>query len=416
MEALVLILGEMVFALLAPLVAVVVDFIGAILASVLSFFPSRRSEPRGSDGLTQKLLIALVVIGVALLGALFVANKFYFAESIRVVLGTLERRAGIETECSEISGSVFSGRLTLGDCTIGRTNHTNSDFQLELDALDFDLRLRSLLGTAEVETAHISGLRGSVNRHKVQDDSPEASVEKPRRAFVIQDLKVEDVAIELTVFNKDGGSFDLPVKVTSATSSPLRSRLALFDILFRSDANGVIAGAEFEIETRGDSKGRQTIWRATDLPVADFGAMTGGVLSWFQHGIVNVYVEDHWRRDGQLEIDMDWKLDFREIEVKAPDTAGAITRFATAPILDYVNSQGSEFPFEFQMVINESQFEYQSSLAAAGLWSAVGESVNSILARVGIEPATSASETGEKLKEEAKSVLDRLRKPTGEDD
>ena len=68
------------------------------------------------------------------------------------------------------------------------------------------------------------------------------------------------------------------------------------------------------------------------------------------------------------------------------------------------------------MAIDEDQFEYKSSLAAAGLWSAVGESVNNVLARFGIEVSTSASETGEKLKEEAKSVLDRLRKPTEESD
>ena len=89
---------------------------------------------------------------------------------------------------------------------------------------------------------------------------------------------------------------------------------------------------------------------------------------------------------------------------------------ATGPIVDYVNSHDGDFPFEFQMVINESQFEYKSSLAAAGLWTAVGEAVNNILSGLGIDVGKSAAETGEKLKEEAKSVLDRLRKPKDEDE
>ena len=59
---------------------------------------------------------------------------------------------------------------------------------------------------------------------------------------------------------------------------------------------------------------------------------------------------------------------------------------------------------------NESQFEFKSSLAAAGLWSAVGESVNKTLGSFGIN-LKNAAETGNAIKEGAKSVLDRLRKP-----
>lgn len=416
MEALLLIFGEMIFALLAPLVAVVVDLIAAILASLFSFLPSGRRESRRISGLARKILIVLLAIAVIIVGVLFVVNKFYFTESVRMVFGALEGRAGIETECAEIGGSVFSGRITLSECTIDRTGHAKSDFQLELDSVDFDLQLSSLFGTAVVQTAHVSGLRGSVSRKPAQEDIEDDVAEKPRRAFVVQDLRIEDVAIRLSGFNKDGGEFELPIHVTSATSSPLRSRLALFDVLFRSNASGDFAGAEFEIETGGDSEGRQTFWRATDVPVADLGAVAGGVLSWFHDGVVDVYVEDKWRRDGQLEIDMDWRLGFRDVEVRAPTTAGVLTKFATGPIVDYVNGHEGNFPFEFQMVINESQFEYKSSLAAAGLWTAVGESINGLLAGFGINVGNSASETGEKLKDQAKSVLDRLRKPKDNDE
>jgi len=416
MEALVLIFGEMIFALLAPLVAVVVDLIGVILASIFSFLPSRRREPRPSSGTARKILIVFLAIAAVILVALFVVNKLYFAESVRMVFGALERRADIETECSGINGSVFSGRIALRKCTIDRTDHPGSDFQLKLDSVDFDVQLTSLFGTAEVQTAHISGLRGSVTRHQTRENVDDDTIEKPRRAFVIQDLKIEDVAVSLSGVNKDGGKFELPVHLSSATSAPLRSRLALFDVLFRSNAAGEIAGAEFEIETGGDSEGRQTIWRASDVPIANFGAMVGGALSWFHDGVVDVYVEDNWRRDGQLEIDMDWNLRFRNVEVRAPNSSGVVARLATGPIVDYVNSHDGEFPFEFQMVINERQFEYKSSLAAAGLWTAVGESINNVLAGFGIDAGGSASSTGEKLKEEAKSVLDRLRRPKDEDE
>lgn len=376
--------------------------------------PDGKVEKRANSGTAKKVMVALLVFAAVIFSALVVVNRFYFEDSVRMVFGTLERRTGIETECSDISGSVFSGRIKLGDCTIARTGHSSSDFQLELDSIDLDLRLSSLLGTADVQTAYVAGLRGLVQRHESQGVTDDA-VEKPRRSFVIQYLRIEGVDISLSGFNKDGGEFKLPVQVVSATSSPLRSRLALFDILFRSNATGTVAGAEFEIRTGGDTGGRQTVWRSSDIPVASFGAMTGGVFSWFNDGIVDVYVEDNWRRGDQLEIDMDWRLGFRDVEVQAPDSAGVMTRLAAGPIVDYVNSHDGDFPFEFQMTINENQFEYKSSLAAAGLWTAVGESVNNVLAGFGIEMPGSAEDTGEQLKEGAKSLLDGLRRPNDEE-
>ena len=212
MEALVLIFGEMIFALLAPLVALVLDLIGALLASVFSFIPSRRSEPRASSGAAKKVLVLLLVVAAILVGALSVINKFYFADSVRMVFGLLERRSGIEAECSQIDGNVFSGEITLGNCAIVRTDHPGSEFALQLDHVEFDLKLSSLLGTAVVQTAHIAGLRGSVARHQPRDEAKgDKTAEKPRRSFVIQDLVVEDVQLSLSGLNKDGGRFELPL-------------------------------------------------------------------------------------------------------------------------------------------------------------------------------------------------------------
>lgn len=417
MEALLLIFGEMIFALLAPVVALIVEIVGAIVAAILSLFPARRTEPLISGAMARKALFAFLALVAVTVCALLIVNTFYFADSVRAVFGVLERRGGIETSCEDIDGNAFSGRISLGNCRIVREQHEKTEFRLELDTVDFDLRLSSLLGTAEIETADVRGLRGSVKRHQVSaDPDSDESIEKPRRSFVIQDLRIDDVDLMLSGINKDGGAFELPVQIESATSAPLRSRRALFDILFRSNLTGKIAGAEFDVRTGGDPGGRQTAWRATGVPVASFGAMAGGALSWFQEGTVDVYVEDKWRRDGQLDIDMDWRLAFRDIEVRAPATTGVITRMATGPIVAYVNSYDGEFPLEFQLVVNESQFDYKSSLATAGLWTAVGESINRILTAFGVDAGESGSETADKLKEGAKSVLDRLRKPEEQDE
>lgn len=417
MEAIVLIFGQLIFAVLAPLLAVAVDMIVALITGVASLFSRRRKMPGEGSQLARTLFLIAIAVAIVVLGALAIINTFFFSDSVRAVFSTLERRSGIETRCRLIDGNVFAGRISLSDCTVVRDDHPGSEFDLELDEAELNIAVSSLFTTATVESAVVSGLRGSIHKHQApaEDDSP-AAAEKPRRAFVIEQLDIESVDLALSGQNKDGGSFELPIRMDKATSAPLRSKFALFDILFRSNARGQIAGAGFEIVTHGDDTGRRTRWRANAVPVASFGAMAGGALSWFDEGVVDVYVEDRWRRDGQLEIEMDWRLAFRDIEVKAPDTAGTITRLASGPIVSYVNSFDGDFPFEFQMVLNEDQFEYRSSLQAAGLWSAVGESVNRLLARFGVSPDETGDETGSSLKEGAKSVLDRLRQRDPDDE
>lgn len=417
MEALVLIFGEIIFAVFAPLVTLIIDGIGLVIASLIAWLSPNRKHPRPSSGIAKKVLIVLLILAGGIFGGLFVANQFFFANSVRFVFNVLEDNAGIETRCEQIDGSVFAGQLSLNTCRIVRSGHPSTNFDLELDDVRLDLKVTSLFGTAEIETAYVSGLTGTVDKPRLQDtSSSNADAEKPRRPFVIQDLRIQDITIDLSGYNKDGGRFELPVTIDSASSAPLRSKLALFDILFRSNASGTIAGAEFEIKTSGESIGRKTVWRAADVPVAQFGAMTGGVLSWFHTGVVDLHVEDQWSRDGQLDIEMDWKLGFRDIKVKAPETAGVVTKLAAGPITDYVNSQGGEFPFEFQMTVNEDQFEYKSSLVAAGLWTAVGDSIKNVLKGFGHDLKATGAETGEKLKEGAKNIIDRFRKPKDEEE
>lgn len=416
MEALILIFGELVFAILAPFVILVADLIGLVLGLTISFGTGRKAEQVATSRAAR--VIALVLIGVAILTltAIWIVNSFFFDHSVRYVFGMAQERSGIVTTCEEIDGSLFTGRVDLGNCTIRRPTHPASSFDLSLDNVELDLRVTSLLGTARIDVAHVAGLEGWIasNRGQVSGPGTADPVEKPRRGFVVHQLDISRVNIQLSGINADGNSFELPIEIQQIKSQPLRSRLALFDILFRSNAAGSIAGAPFELSTAIIENGRETAWRAERIPVAEFGAMTGGALSWFSSGSVDIAVDDKWQRRDSLSIDMSWRLEFEDVEVKAPPGTGSFARMASEPLTRYVNGLGGRFPLEFQMVVNENQFEYKSSLAAAGVWSAVGEAVNKVLGEFGID-LEKAAETGKAIKEGAKSVLDRLRKPNDDD-
>ncbi|MFK8014762.1 MAG: hypothetical protein AB8G17_04935 [Gammaproteobacteria bacterium] len=414
MEAIAIIIGELIFAALAPLVMVIIDAVGVVVGIIWSTISGRRrSENQGATGGTART-VSVVALGLAVLIFLtiFIVNQFFFSDAVRRVLTTVENRSGISTACRDIDGSLFFGKIDLRDCSIRRSTHDASTFDLTVTHLFVDVSLLSLIGTTDIESVNVAGVNGWATRHRPASSEPESDEHKikPRRAFDIEQLDVSDINLTITGTNPDDNPFEIQIVVDELHSSPLRSGLALFDILFRSNARGSIAGAPFDISTQRLPEGRTTAWRAQNVPVASLGALTGGPLSWFSDGVVDVNVDDQWQRDGALDIALKWQLNFHDVAVNPPPGSGAFTRLASKPVTAYINRLDGEFPLAFEMVINEDQFEYASSAAAAGLWSAVGDAAKGVLEKIGVSNEE-ATETGKTLKEGAKALFDRLRKP-----
>lgn len=412
MEALALIIGEIIFATLAPFIAIVVELIGAALSALASLFTGRSSERDGPPAWAKPVGLTLAVLAALVFAAVLVVNFLFFEPAVRFVFERVENRTGIETRCDDIAGSLLSGRIQLGTCSIRRLEHPASTFDLKVAEVAIDLRMTSLLGTAKLDSARVVGLTGTVRRMRQpgEDIDTGRDRQRPRREFEAQHVQASDIAVLLAGTNPDGNDFEVPVKIASLDIKPLRSRLALFDVLFRGNATGSLAGAPFRLETTEIPDGRRTTWRAREVPIASFGAITGGALAWFSSGSVDVAVDDEWQRGDGTSIDMDWRLDFTDLEVAPPPGTGRVARFVTAPLTAFVNRFDGAFPLEFELLLNENQFEYRSSLSASGVWTAIGGATNRALELLGFD-LSSAKRTGETLKEGAKSVLDKVRKP-----
>ena len=466
MEAIALIIGELIYAICVPIVIAVFDALVSLAAAIVSLFglllPKRKRDkpataspdpgapppqsghdtaspdPAGParDRPAARIanVIAVVSLGIAVLagGALWTINRFYFAEAVQFTFDTLERRTGIGTACERATGSVFTGEVRLETCTTERRVHDASTFALHAELIDMDLDMRSIFGRARVERARVTGLTGWVERDAPAGpdaDTDAAATVKPRRAFVVDDLAIQNVDVALSGRNADGNPYRLDVQVEQLSSQPLRSRLALFDLLFRSNASGTLAGAPFTIATGTRPEGRTTTWRAERVPIAELGAVAGGALAWFAEGTVDVRVDDAWairdagtRRkvlaidditvstNSLLQVELDWQLDFAGIRVAAPAGTGRMTALVSQPLTRYVNGLGGEFPLRFQLVVTEEQFAFRQSLAAAGFWRAVGDAIRRWLEAAGVAVPTLSAEEKAKLKERGKSLLDRLRK------
>ena len=445
MEIIVLILGEMIFALLAPLFMIIAELMLAAVAALLGLVgvaipkgrrrgsSGRLTRPPMSPGAKRALKIAAsvaIVISLTTAGSLWILNRFYFSESVEFVFSTLEKRTGISTTCRQASGSVWKGKIRLEDCQTARKQHPNTRFELDIESLAFDLNVTSLFGEAQVKSATIVGVSGWLERQHPQEDesTDRKTVIKPRRSFNADELLIRDLRIALSGKNRDGKAFAFDIRVDSLSSKPLRSRLALFDVLFRSNASGEIAGAPFSIKTDQYAGGRTTQWRADRLPVARLGSIAGGALAWFSRGEVDIVVDDSWgvrQRDNPLQltigedygftfnskvsIDMDWNLNFRDIEVAAPAGTGMMAKLVSKPLARYVNSHSGVFPMRFSLIINEDQFEYSQSLAAAGFWPALSDAIGAYFRNLGVELRPLSNQEKDLLKKGSKMLIDRLR-------
>ncbi len=414
MEALIIIFAELATALITPVIVLVVDLVGALIAAIASLFgvtvSSAGSSPPWLKRGVRTVMYLLFGVAAAVVMGMAIANQFFFSDVVRYVFDQTEQRSGIAAECDNIDGSLFAGRVNVEDCRLQRSGHPTNNFDLKADRLTVDLQLTSILGNVRFEEAAVAGLEGRVSTLRPASDQRERDeTERPRRHFIIDRLELTDTRLNLSGSNKDGNRFQFPVEANSVVIEPLRSRYALFDVLFRSNSTGAIAGAPFRITSSEIADGRRTSWQADDIPVAQLGSITGGLLAWFKSGSVNVDVEDEWQIDDNVSIDMDWQLDFEGVEIEAPEGTGKLARVAAAPLTRFVNGLDGDFPLRFGMVVNESQFEFQSSLVASALWDAIGESVNRVLEKLGIK-LEDAAETGRELKEGAKSILDRLRR------
>ncbi|MEL6448521.1 MAG: hypothetical protein AAFQ62_11290 [Pseudomonadota bacterium] len=407
MEALALLIGELIFVILIPFIALVVELFAAAVSALVAALSGRKRAPNARGSIAKPVAVVLAGLSGLVLVAVLVVNLFFFEQAVQFVFDRVAQRKGITTACDTIDGSLLTGRVQLGNCDIKRREHPVSTFDLQVAEIDLDLRIASMFGTAQLDTARVTGLAGTVftDRRAAADQPPR---DRPRREFEIDELLVTDVRIAVTGVNSSGNPFSVPIAVERLESTPLRSKFLLFDVLFRANAAGNLAGAPFELASSGTAERRRTEWRATQVPVASLADVVGGALGWFSDGFVDVYVEDDWEATASTSLDLDWQLEFSGLEVTPPPGTGRVARIASVPLAKLVNGYEGSIPLEFGLDLKEDQFALRYSLSAAGVWLAIKEAVDGAWSRIGFDSSKIADKT-ESMREGMRDILDRVR-------
>jgi hypothetical protein len=306
MEALVILIGELIAGPLVLILALVIEGTLALFAGIaalletvfgisVSFLPRKRSvvlTPEQQEALKvssqrrsrwiKRLSWTLGLLLGVMVALACLVNFVFFESSLRWVLARVEKRSGIQIGFTSASGNLFSGELTLKGVTARRQGHAESNFDLQAAELSLDMAMKRILNrTTPIEKVLLSGLEGEFHRVK----TPQGL--KLRKHYRVDHLRLE--AVEVAVRdNSRPKETQFTVKIDELDSQPLRSRFAVFDVLFRSTASGEIAGRPFSIRTRKTESGRETNWEAEGLPVALVAHHLGGPFDSLEGGTVDV--------------------------------------------------------------------------------------------------------------------------------
>ncbi len=413
--------GYLFFVLLV-LCFIVPDLVFLVIAGVTRIIVRRRQEDPFSRKLSKVFrVLALVWIAVSLVavGGLFVIDKYYFKESVRVIFDVVERKAGVEVEFSDAQGSLFGGELRLSDFHIKRTGHEISNFDITAREFSADIEVMKLLRkNYRFQNVSISGVSGNYERIGIPVDTDKSNIETtkdkirfvykttvPIRRFSVQELDVKDVAIDFLDKTRLDREIRMDVVIDTCHTEQFGSHSPLYSVLFLTNMTGTINDHKFEVSHRDANGYHESCWQAKQLSSDFISGYVGGPIKWIKKADMDIDVtikgrDGDIRDTGMLSVEMRYVLSDLVAEVPE-EYKGKMKLFAHA-VVKYLNGHADQCDLNFGFSIDRGKLTGHTSLEAAGLLKTIKDAMADEIARMaGIDK--------DKVKQKGKEVLDKAK-------
>ncbi len=404
MELLFGLIAQLLVVALAPLLALVAPIFAAISAGFVallslifgSFFSTWRvARTRVPADIRRRrrrtwsyvLLTPVVVVGAAL----FVANQFFFAPTLRWAVDLAASRTDYTVELGAVEGDLWSGQLLLGDLRVSGRTADGTIADVTVGQLEADLAVLSLLtSTVRLDRMVVTNADVLVQRALAARGRADATQkERGGRRFVVEMLNVTNAV--MVVEQPDGGRHALEIE--TAMVEPLRSNWAPFDLLFRSNLKASFDGADLRVMTEKiDGDGRRTEWALEKMELTTLGAFTNAApIRWFDDGTISALMQDEWRRD-DITLDTGWQIALRDAEID-PSRVGGLTEalFATT-LADVLDTNRGDVDLAIRLVLDENGFRDTASGDLTAWWNALIKGIALVLASG--EPVTADQAEG----------------------
>jgi len=413
-ELLLVLIGELFAVLTLPAVALALEALFAVLHLVLEgiskilgvsslFRPRRAAAPQARPNpWMRRIGIGLVgLMGVTTI-LIVLLNTVLFEPTLRRGLARARERTGVDVQFESARGNFLSGAVTLQGVTVRRKDAMRSNIDLKVREAKADVSLGSLMQS----TVHVHGLR----LVDVQGTYQRGRIKLPRRDLIIEELTVENATVDLKEPDTDVPAPALPLAIERLECRTLRRDSAIFDLLFRSNGKGTIAGAPFEIGSTTTTHGRTTTWKARALPVAFLAGYLGEPFDWLTAGTVDIEVDDAWSDGPATEIDSHWKLDFRGVAAAVPPRIAGFRRAVAEPVVRFIEVHPARLPLEFRLKLDKGHFTGAASVETTGLLKAAADGMLEEMARKAMVPVETLKELGRRTLDDFKKFVEKRKK------
>jgi hypothetical protein len=355
MEALVVLFAEVIALLMMPVLSLMGALIGAVLELVVGLFGLAFSGGRTreqSKAPPRKPLVSRKALhwsagGLLVVGAGGVlASLLFFEQILRFGLDRVAASSGVEISYEHARGNLLKGQVMLEAVHMRRAAQTGVSFDITAERVALDAVLTSLLGRPEITSAEVKGVRGNL----VLPQRDEESTSRKRRDFVVSDISISDVALDIRPQRQESFAF----VITHASVAPFHSRLALFSLLFRSNMEADIAGQHLSVATQEITEfGRETAWRFENVETDRLKSiLPRAPVTWLTGGTVSVRVDDKWSLSDDW-IEIDWNVQFKDVQAAAPEGAGLRERAMAEGFGKLLALRDGEAAFNYTLRLDE---------------------------------------------------------------
>jgi hypothetical protein len=400
-----------VFGLIGAVVGAVFEGIlllfGGVFAEYVDVRRKRKAEATNRPLVERKSIIPRKVVHwvagtCSLVGVLGIAASYVFFQPIlRYVMDVASEKAGMSVVYAQASGSLLGGHVVLEGLELSRVHETGLAFDLEIERAEADVSLVSLIGgTPILILGKVDGTTGTITPPLPKEEKK--GLPKRPRPFQAELFAIENVDLQIT----PRGEEPFSVLVESAQMAPFRSRLAVFDLLFRSNMTAEIAGRLLIVDTKKITEnGRETHWKFEDIDAAQLKRiLPKAPLTWVDDGRITVTVSDKWSLSDDF-IEMDWRIATTSMRTSVPEEAGIAERTLAAGLRKYVEKFGGDVDFQYRLELAPEEMAQLRDGNLDLFW----QKVLSGIVRGDVVQSEAQNATEEAVDEDGPKVIERLK-------
>ena len=381
MDALFVVVAEL---LVVPLILwglIVLELTVGIAASVLAIMQGRRSPSEAARhtwrSVRRRLLWSLIFLSSGLL----LADLVFFETLVTLALGSADDREDLDVNFSHADGSFILGRIELHQLALSGQrggDDPSARFDFQVDSLVIDVDTKALLfADFAVEEIALEGVVGSFDRLRPSEPKPEPEQRglELAREFSVERLHFGDVNMILR--DHTGAHLrELGFELLELDLGPLHSKTAIFDLLYRARGRGSVAGNNFVLTAVEVGGVPQTTLELRDIPLDALAEPLERAAGVRARGNADVTIVNRYAEGpSEPQIDLAINMKLRALELEAGEQASVGTKLMLQMAGRALTRLGDEFPLDLQLSVSRSELEGLRSFTESGVMERVADSV-----------------------------------------